>query len=115
MLEKTFFNDELNIELTSFIDNKQNIWFKGKDVAKILGYADTRDVIRKHVSEEHKIKQLSRQPAFHLVGRRPILLMKLVFMNLLFRIKITSCKKILRLGILSCTPIHKKIWPVQNV
>ena len=62
MLEKTFFNDELNIELTSFIDNKQNIWFKGKDVAKILGYADTRDVIRKHVSEEHKIKQLSRQP-----------------------------------------------------
>ena len=37
MLEKTFFKDELNIELTSFIDNKQNIWFKGKDVAKILG------------------------------------------------------------------------------
>ena len=61
MLKKTFFNDELNIELTSFIDNKQNIWFKGKDVAKMLGYADTRDVIRKYVSEEHKIKQLSRQ------------------------------------------------------
>ena len=61
MLEKTFFNDELNIELTSFMDNKQNIWFKGKDVVKILGYADTRDVIRKHVSEEHKTKQLSRQ------------------------------------------------------
>lgn len=77
MLEKTFFNDELNIELTSFMDNKQNIWFKGKDVVKILGYADTRDVIRKHVSEEHKIKQLSNG-AFHLVGSRPILLMKLV-------------------------------------
>lgn len=62
MLEKTFFDDELDIELNSFIDNKQHIWFKGKDVAKILGYADTRDVIRKHVSEERKIKHLSGQP-----------------------------------------------------
>ena len=28
----------MNIELTSYIDNKQNVWFKGKDFAKILGY-----------------------------------------------------------------------------
>ena len=27
--------------MNSFIDNKQNIWFRGKDVAKILGYRDT--------------------------------------------------------------------------
>ena len=40
LIEKTFANDELEIELTSYIDNKQNIWFKEKDIAKILGYRD---------------------------------------------------------------------------
>ena len=36
MMEKAFKNNELEIELTSYIDTKQNIWFKRKDVAKIL-------------------------------------------------------------------------------
>ena len=26
MIEKKFVNDDLEIELTSFIDNKQNVW-----------------------------------------------------------------------------------------
>ena len=38
MTGKTFANNELEIELTSHIDDMQNIWFKGKDIAKILGY-----------------------------------------------------------------------------
>ena len=38
MLEKLFHNADLDIDLTSFIDNKQNVWFNGKDVALILGY-----------------------------------------------------------------------------
>ena len=42
--------------MTSYIDNKQNIWFLGKDVAKILGYSDTTQAIRKHVDEEDKYK-----------------------------------------------------------
>ena len=54
MLEKRFNNAKLGIELTSYIDNKQNIWFQGKDVAKILGYSDTAQAIRKHVDEEDK-------------------------------------------------------------
>ena len=37
MIEKKFTNSELEIELTSYIDDKQNIWFKGKDIA----YSDT--------------------------------------------------------------------------
>ena len=41
MIEKKYSNEEMNIELTSFLDNKQNVWFRGKDVAKILGYSDT--------------------------------------------------------------------------
>lgn len=33
-LEKKFINDwELNIEPTSYLDDKQNVWFRGKDIA----------------------------------------------------------------------------------
>ena len=54
MLAKRFNNVKLGIELTSYVDNKQNIWFQGKDVAKILGYSDTDQAIRKHVDEQDK-------------------------------------------------------------
>ena len=56
MLEKSYKNEELGIELKSFIDLKQNVFFIGKDVAKILGYSDTNQAIRKHVDEEDKYK-----------------------------------------------------------
>ena len=56
MLEKSYKNEELGIELKSFIDYRQNIWFLGKDVAKILGYSDTNKAIRQHVDEEDKYK-----------------------------------------------------------
>ena len=56
MLEKKFKNVDLEIELKSYIDKKQIIWFLGKDVAKILGYQDTDKAIRKHVDEEDKFK-----------------------------------------------------------
>ena len=56
MLEKKFANKDLGIELKSFIDKKQNVWFLGKDVAKILGYRDTDKAIRMHVEEEDKYK-----------------------------------------------------------
>ena len=56
MIEKSYKNEDLGIELKSFIDKKQNVWFLGKDVAKILGYQDTNQAIRKHVEEEDKYK-----------------------------------------------------------
>ena len=56
MLEKKFTNARLGFELTSYIDDKQNIWFLGKDVAKVLGYSDTDKAIRRHVDEEDKYK-----------------------------------------------------------
>ena len=54
MLEKKFKNIDLGIEITSFIDKQQNIWFRGKDVAKILGYSKTRDALLRHVDNEDK-------------------------------------------------------------
>ena len=52
MMNKTFKNEELGIELKSYIDKQQNIWFRGKDVSEILGYKDTNQAIRKHVDNQ---------------------------------------------------------------
>ena len=54
MIEKKFANKDLEIELTSFIDDKQNVWFRGKDIAQILGYSKTRDALLKHIDNEDK-------------------------------------------------------------
>ena len=52
MLEKSFKNEDLGIELKSYIDKQQNVWFCGKDVAQLLGYKDTNQAIRKNVDDE---------------------------------------------------------------
>ena len=54
MLEKAFKNEELGIEINSFIDKKLRIWFKAKEVAEILEYKNTEKAIKRHVSENHK-------------------------------------------------------------
>ena len=53
-LEKVFINKNLGIKFNSYIDNKLRVWFQAKQVATILGYHDTNQAIRKHVSENHK-------------------------------------------------------------
>ena len=52
LIEKKFKNDNLGVELKSYIDKQQNVLFLGKDVAEILGYKDTNQAIRKHVDNE---------------------------------------------------------------
>ena len=44
----------MTIELTSYIDNKQNVWFEAKDVARILGYSNTKKAILTHIDEHDK-------------------------------------------------------------
>ena len=58
LLEKAFNNEELGIELNSYIDKKLMVWFKAKEVAQILGYKNTEKAIKRHVSENHKRKIL---------------------------------------------------------
>ena len=58
MLEKSFSNKDLGIKLTSFNDKQQNIWFIGKDVAQILGFKDSVNALKRHVSKENKTIQL---------------------------------------------------------
>ena len=54
MIEKKYTNEEMNIELTSFLDSKQNVWFRGKEIAGILDYGKTRDALSKHVDSVDK-------------------------------------------------------------
>ena len=58
MQEKTFINSQLGIKFNSYIDEKCNVWFKAKEVAKILGYCDTKKAVKQHVSVENKIIKL---------------------------------------------------------
>ena len=57
-LEKVFINRHLGIKFNSYIDEKCNVWFQAKQVAQILGYKNTVDVIKRHVSESNKIKKV---------------------------------------------------------
>ena len=54
MIVKKFNNPELGIEFESFIDEECCVWFKAKEVAKILGYQKERNAIKNHVSEKYK-------------------------------------------------------------
>ena len=58
MLEKTFKNEDLGIKMNCYIDKQQNVWFRGKDVAQILGYKDSVNALKRHVSVESKMIQL---------------------------------------------------------
>ena len=90
MIEKTFTNNELEIELTLYIDDKQNIWFKGKDIAKILRYVDTDGAIRQHVDSEYK-KNWSMFSIRQV--RNMILINESGFYSLVFASKLPAAKK----------------------
>lgn len=55
LIEKEYENKDLNIKMKPSIDNKNNVWFIGKQVAEILGYKNTKYAILEHVSEKYKM------------------------------------------------------------
>ena len=93
MIEKKFVNNELNIELISYVDARQNIWFKGKDIAQILGYSDTDQTLRKRVSEDYKKKQLLRHPVETTAWSETIFINESGFYELVFTSKLPAAKK----------------------
>ena len=68
MLEKTFKNEELGLELKSYIDKQQIVWFRGKDVSEILGYSKTRDALSRHVDNEDKKQLFTYHTSVHKMG-----------------------------------------------
>ena len=102
MLVKKFKNDNLGIEIESYINNHQNIFFKGKDVANILSYRDTDQAIRKNVSIENKITQFIQPKCCPVSktgqqkdtrGKYCTLINEAGFYELVFSSKLESAKK----------------------
>jgi prophage antirepressor-like protein len=53
---KIIIKDYFESKLTIILDDNNKAWFKGCDVAKILGYNDKNQAIRKNVEMEDKLK-----------------------------------------------------------
>ena len=88
MLKKKFINEKLGIEFESYIDNKCCVWFKGKEVAQILGYKDSDDVIRRLVSKEYKKCLPGKTPGGEI--RNYIFIKEEGFYELVFRSKLPA-------------------------
>ena len=123
--------DFIFIELTSYNDSKQNVWFRGKDIAEILGYKDTRHTLKRHVSKENTMIQLCCTPktgdqqSNSIVGvdvsppqqndsrgKYYTFINEPGFYELVFSSKL---EKIPLMGIHYSPPINPQIWPTQTI
>ena len=52
IIEKVFCYEEKEISVTEF---KGEIWFRGKDIAKALGYSIPHKAIREHIDPEDRL------------------------------------------------------------
>ena len=90
MLVKKFKNDDLGIEITSFIDEKLIVWFKAKEVAQVLNYKKTRNAIEKHVSKKYKKEAPVQGP---LGGEQKCIFIKEAgFYELVFKSRLPAAK-----------------------
>ena len=119
MIEKKYANEDLEIELTSDIDYKQNVWFKGKDIATILNYKNTRKAIYDHVDSDDKqlicwcsvLGTATKDPR----GKWYTFINESGFYSLVIVFKNLSRQKIQTLGNSYCVAIYQKIWHVQAI
>ena len=95
MYKKIYSNNELKISLTVFTDDKQNIWFKGKDIAEILGYNDTNQAIRLHIEYEDRLEGFPVEITgkCQSKGRPGIFINESGFYSLIFSSKLETAKK----------------------
>ena len=62
MQKYDFKNETLNIEINCYLDKDNNSWFRGKEIALLLDYNNTRQAIRLNVEEEDKNRGLLYSP-----------------------------------------------------
>ena len=63
LITREYFNNEYLSEVTMIQDDEKNVWFKGADIARILGYSNREKAIRMHVEEDEKKKMNELMPA----------------------------------------------------
>ena len=54
LLKRNYKNNELNIEINCYVDEKNQIWFRGKEIAMILEYKNPLRAIRNFIHEDDK-------------------------------------------------------------
>ncbi len=87
----TFVNEEFGSIRSTVINGEP--WFVGKDIAKILGYRDTSDALKKHVDAEDK---LSRYFADSGQNRLMYVINESGFYSLVLSSKMPTAKKVKR-------------------
>ena len=97
-LEKYTYND-LSIE--PFFDRRQNIYFKGKEIASALGYERTRDAVEQHVDEEDKTPYSEfakgrKTPLFGNMHPQTIMINESGLYSLIMKSKLETAKKFKR-------------------
>ena len=95
MIEKNFINYQLGIKFKSYIDEKCRVWFKAKEVARILGYKNTEHAVKRHVSENHKRTFLLSCPpetGGQVQGRSIIFVDEAGFYELVFKSRLPSTR-----------------------
>ena len=55
MTLRIFENWDLDVQVSTLFTGDGEIFFKAKDVALALGYANTDDAVKRHVSEEYNM------------------------------------------------------------
>ena len=96
MIEKTFVNNQLGIKFELYIDKKLVVWFKAKEVAKLLGYRDTDQAIRKHVDDEDRKYFPVETTGYSKRGRPPIFLNESGLYSLVLSSKLETAKNFKR-------------------
>lgn len=83
-------------EIRTIMFNKEP-WFIGKDVAEALGYANTKDAVSQHVSDEDKrIFQRSENATFEIPNRGFTIINESGLYALIFGSKLESAKEFKR-------------------
>ena len=94
MIEKKYTNEEINIELTSFLDVKQNICFLGKEIATILGYCNISKCIWDRVPcEDKRIISWSSQTEPQVQARNYTIINESGLYSLILSSKLASAKR----------------------
>ena len=87
-----FKNEEFGEVRTVTIDNEP--WFVGKDVATALGYKDTSDALKKHVSEDDKrILKPGKMPTLKMSNYGAYIINESGLYALIFGSKLESAKR----------------------
>ena len=95
IMEKVFHYEENEITV---IKCRDEIWFRGKDIAKALGYEKTRNAILKHVDDDDKsiLEDLRRGPQIRAPFKGSIFINESGLYSLIFGSRLESAKEFKR-------------------